>query len=143
MLKVIPVEKAVGTLLAHDVTEIVPGKHKGPAFRRGHRVTPGDVPKLLDIGKAHLYVMELEEGELHEEDAARRLALTSAGSQIRLTDPVEGRVNLVAEMSGLLKIDEDLLYRFNALGNLILSTLHRVRQSDLGAGRCQGQPPVR
>jgi hypothetical protein len=71
MLKVIPVEKAVGTLLAHDVTEIVPGKHKRPAFRRGHRIKPGDVPKLLDIGKANLYVMELEEGELHEEDACR------------------------------------------------------------------------
>jgi len=137
MLKVIPVEKAVGTLLAHDLTEIVPGKHKRPAFRRGHMVKPGDVPKLLDIGKAHLYVMELEEGELHEEDAARRLALTSAGSQIRLTDPVEGRVNLVAEMSGLLKIDEDLLYRFNALGNLILSTLpsnRYVKEGEVVAG---------
>jgi molybdenum cofactor synthesis domain-containing protein len=137
MLKVIPVEKAVGTLLAHDLTEIVPGKHKRPAFRRGHMVKPDDVPKLLDIGKAHLYVMELEEGELHEEDAARRLALTSAGSQIRLTDPVEGRVNLVAEMSGLLKIDEDLLYRFNALGNLILSTLpsnRYVKEGEVVAG---------
>jgi hypothetical protein len=137
MLKVIPVEKAVGTLLAHDVTEIVPGKYKRPAFRRGHLVKSEDVTKLLDIGKAHLYVMELEEGELHEEDAARRLALTSAGPQIRLTDPVEGRVNLVAEISGLLKIDEDLLYRFNTLGNLILSTLpsnRYVKEGEVVAG---------
>ncbi len=137
MLKVIPVEKAVGTLLAHDVTEIVPGKHKRPAFRRGHRVTPEDVPKLLDIGKSHLYIMELEEGELHEEDAARRLALTSAGPHIRLTEPMEGRVNLVAEISGLLKIDKELLYRFNALGNLILSTLpsnQYVKEGEVVAG---------
>lgn len=123
MLKVIPVEEAVGMRLAHDITEIVPGKHKGPAFRRGHVVRAEDIPKLLDVGKAHLYIMELEEGELHEEDAARRLARAAAGPNIRLTDPVEGRVNLVAEISGLLKVDADLLYRFNDLGDLILATL--------------------
>ncbi len=113
MLKIIPVEEAVGTLLAHDVTEIIPGKHKGPAFRRGHVIRSEDVTKLLDIGKAHIYIIYLEKGELHEEDAARRLAQAAAGPHIRLTDPVEGRVNLVAEISGLLKIDEKLLYRFN------------------------------
>ncbi|HEU0047761.1 MAG TPA: hypothetical protein VFQ43_09180, partial [Nitrososphaera sp.] len=67
MLKVIPVEEAVGLPLAHDITEIVPGKHKGPAFRRGHIIRPEDVSKLLDVGKANIYVMELEKGELHEE----------------------------------------------------------------------------
>jgi molybdenum cofactor synthesis domain-containing protein len=123
MLKVIPVEEAVGMALAHDITEIVPGKHKGPAFRRGHVIRPEDIAKLLDVGKAHIYVMELERDELHEEDAARRLAQAAAGPNIRLTDPVEGRVNLVAEISGLLKVDTDLLYRFNDLGDLILATL--------------------
>src|SRR3989304_6022998 len=123
MLKVVPVEEAVGMPLAHDITEIVPGKHKGPAFRRGHVIRPQDVGKLLDLGKAHIYVMELEEGELHEEDAARRLARAAAGKNISFTDPVEGRVNLVAEVPGLLKVDADLLYRFNELGDLILATL--------------------
>src|SRR4026208_86284 len=71
MLKVIPVEEAVGLPLAHDITKIVPGKHKGPAFRRGHIVRQEDISKLLDVGKRNLYVMELEKDELHEEDAAR------------------------------------------------------------------------
>jgi molybdopterin biosynthesis enzyme len=123
MLKVIPVEEAVGLPLAHDITEIVPGKHKGPAFRRGHVIRPEDVSKLLDVGKANIYVMELEKGEVHEEDAARRLARAAAGANIRLSDPVEGRVNLIAEIDGLLKIDIDLLFRFNSLSDLILATL--------------------
>jgi len=123
MLKVIPVEKAIGLPLAHDITEIVPGKHKGPAFRRGHIIRAEDVSRLLDVGKAHIYVMELENGEVHEEDAARRLAKAAAGPNIRLTEPVEGRVNLVAAIHGLLKVDTERLYRFNALGNLILATL--------------------
>ena len=123
MLKVIPVEEAIGLPLAHDLTEIIPGKHKGPAFRRGHIIRPEDVSKLLDVGKANIYVMNLEKDELHEEDAARRLAKAAAGANLRLTDPSEGRINLVATISGLLKIDAELLYRFNSLGDLMLATL--------------------
>lgn len=137
MLKVIPVEDAVGLPLAHDITEIIPGKHKGPAFRRGHIIRAEDVSKLLDVGKAHIYVMELEKDELHEEDAARRLAKAAAGKNLQLTDPVEGRVNLVAEMPGLLKVDADLLYRFNSLGDLMMATLpsnRYVRKGDVVAG---------
>jgi molybdopterin biosynthesis enzyme len=137
MLKVIPVEEAVGMPLAHDITEIVPGQHKGPAFRRGHVVRKEDISKLLDVGKRHLYVMELEKDELHEEDAARRLAKAGAGANLKLTDPVEGRVNLVAEIAGLLKIDADLLYHFNSLGDLMMATLpsnRYVRQGEVVAG---------
>jgi molybdenum cofactor synthesis domain-containing protein len=123
MLKVIPVEEAVGLPLAHDITEIIPGKHKGPAFRRGHIIRAEDVSKLLDVGKANIYVMNLEKDELHEEDAARRLAKAAAGANLRFTDPSEGRINLVTTISGLLKIDADLLYRFNSLGELMLATL--------------------
>lgn len=132
MLKVIPVEEAVGLPLAHDITEIVPGKHKGPAFRRGHVVRKEDISKLLDVGKRNLYVMELDRDELHEEDAAQRLAKAAAGINLKLVGPSEGRVNLVAEISGLLKIDSDLLYRFNSLGNLIMATLQSDRYVNEG-----------
>ena len=137
MLKVIPVEEAVGLPLAHDITEIIPGKHKGPAFRRGHIIRQQDVSKLLDVGKANIYVMELEKDELHEEDAARRLAKAAAGTNLTLTDPSEGRINLLAGISGLLKVDVDLLYRFNSLGDLMLATLpgdRFVREGTVVAG---------
>ena len=90
MLKVIPVEEAVGTRLAHDITEIIPGGHKGPRFRRGHLIAEEDVPRLLDVGKAHLYIMELAPDELHEEDAAKRLARAAAGTGLTLTGPERG-----------------------------------------------------
>lgn len=132
MLKVIPVEEAVGLPLAHDITEIVPGKHKGPAFRRGHIVRKEDISKLLDVGKRNLYVIELDKDELHEEDAAHRLAKAAAGPNLKLVGPSEGRVNLVAEISGLLKIDSDLLYRLNSLGDLIMATLQSDRHVNKG-----------
>lgn len=137
MLKVIPVEEAVGLPLAHDITEIVPGKHKGPAFRRGHIVRKEDISKLLDVGKRNLYVIELDKDELHEEDAAHRLAKAAAGPNLKLVGPSEGRVNLVAEISGLLKIDSDLLYRLNSLGDLMMATLlsdRYVNNGDVVAG---------
>jgi molybdopterin biosynthesis enzyme len=127
MLKVIPVQEAIGLPLAHDITEIVPGKHKGPAFRRGHIIRPQDVSRLLDVGKANIYVMELEKGELHEEDAARRLAKAAAGANLKLSEPSEGRINLIAMIPGLLKVDADRLYRFNSLGDLMLATLQGDR----------------
>ena len=123
MLKVIPVEQAVGMRLAHDITEIIPGGHKGPRFKRGHLIAQEDVPRLLDVGKAHIYIMELAPDELHEEDAALRLARAAAGGGLKLTDPSEGRVNLVAEKDGLLEVDQERLFRFNELGDLILATL--------------------
>ncbi len=137
MLKIIPVEEAVGLPLAHDITEIVPGKHKGPVFRRGHIVQAEDIPKLLDVGKRHLYVMELEKDEVHEEDAALRLAKAAAGSHLVLSDPSEGRINLIAEISGLLKVDANLLYCFNSLGDLMMATLpsnRHVRKGEVVAG---------
>lgn len=123
MLKVIPVEESVGLRLAHDITEIIPGGHKGPRFKRGHLIAEEDVPRLLDVGKAHIYIMELAPDELHEEDAAERLARAAAGAGLTLTGPSEGRFNLVAETDGMLEVDQELLFRFNELGDLILATL--------------------
>ena len=56
-MKKIRVEKAVGTMLAHDVTRIVPGQFKGVGFRKGHVVRKEDVPEFLKLGKQFLYVL--------------------------------------------------------------------------------------
>ena len=45
-----------------------------PGSSAGHLIAQEDVPRLLDVGKAHIYIMDLGPDELHEEDAARRLA---------------------------------------------------------------------
>jgi len=56
---VIPVEQAVGARLSHDVTRIVPGGFKGPAFCKGRIIRPEDIPNLLEIGKEHICVLDL------------------------------------------------------------------------------------
>jgi hypothetical protein len=71
-LRTVRVEDAVGRVLAHDVTRIVPGRFKGPAYRRGHVIRAEDVPALLDLGKEHTYVPELKDGDVHEYEASVR-----------------------------------------------------------------------
>ena len=109
MLKKVRVEEAVGLKLAHDHTRIVPGKFKGAAFRRGHVVRKSDIPKLLDLGKKQVYVLKLERGELHEDEAARRIARAISGKGIRLRGPREGKIDLLAKTFGLLKVNMALL----------------------------------
>jgi hypothetical protein len=60
-LKKVRVEDAVGLTLAHDVTEIVPGKTKDAAFRRGRIIEKADIERLLDLGKGHIYVTDGQE----------------------------------------------------------------------------------
>jgi len=127
-LKSIPVEKSVGSVLCHDITEIVPGKTKGPAFRKGHIVRAEDIPALLRLGKEHLYAYEPAPGILHENEAAKRIASAVAGQNIRLSEPSEGRINLLATRQGLLCIDRDRLAAVNSLPEIALATLHSLQE---------------
>ena len=124
MLKKIKVENAVGLKLAHDHTRIVPGKFKGVGFRRGHVVKKSDIPKLLDMGKKQVYVLALGRGELHEEEAAQRMARAIAGRNLSLRGPKEGKVDFLAITFGVLKVNIRALGKINALGSLILATRH-------------------
>jgi molybdenum cofactor synthesis domain-containing protein len=124
-LKAIPVTRAVGTVLAHDITEIRPGEFKGRAFKKGHRIREEDVCHLLRLGKEHLYVLQVSEDELHENDAAFALANALMGEGVAIQgEPREGKINLVADRDGLLTIDRDALLAFNMLGEVMAATLH-------------------
>ncbi len=131
-MKTISVHNAVGMVLCHDITEIVPGKFKGRAFKKGHVVRSEDIQKLLDIGKEHLYVWELDENTLHENEAALRIARSAAGPGIILSDPVEGKVELKAEWPGLLKINTAALAAINEVDEVVLASIHSNQLVDAG-----------
>ncbi len=128
MMKAVPVEEAVGRVLFHDITRIAPGEFKGRAFKKGHLIREEDVPKLLNLGKDNVYVMDLPSGFVHENDAAVRIAKGVAGPGIRLTEPVEGKVQMVSTVNGLLKINVDALLRINSIEQIVLASLHTDRQ---------------
>ena len=119
--------------MCHDLTQIVPGGFKGPAFRKGHILREEDIPRLLDMGKEHVYVWEMLPGLLHEDEAALRIARAAAGNGIRLSDPNEGKIDLVAEQDGLLKVNVPALFEANEAAEAVLVTLHSNQA--VGKGR--------
>ncbi|BBO68129.1 molybdopterin biosynthesis protein [Desulfosarcina alkanivorans] len=123
-MKTVSVEDAVGKVLCHDITQIVPGFFKGRAFKKGCVIQPEDVPKLLDLGKANIYVQDLPAGTLHENEAAARIARAAAGNGLGLSEPKEGKVSLTARHSGLLSVNVDALYRINDIEDVMFATLH-------------------
>ena len=124
-MKMVPVHEAAGSILCHDLTQIIPGIFKGPAFKKGHIVREEDIPRLLDMGKEHIYVWEMHSGLLHENDAAVRIARAAAGKGIGLSGPNEGKVDLVAEEGGLL-------VRLLDAGGVLLEDLARGHQDRNG-----------
>jgi len=120
-VKTVPITEAVGTVLAHDITRIVRNGFKGPAFKKGHIVQEEDIPGLLDLGKKRLFVFDLADGFLHENDAAGRIAKASAGEGIMFTPPSEGKINLKAGGAGLLKINVEALQQVNAIEEIMFA----------------------
>ncbi|WP_088187993.1 molybdopterin-binding protein [Desulfosporosinus sp. FKA] len=136
-MKMIHVSEAVGSALCHDLTKIVPGKFKGAAFKKGHIIRPEDVEVLLSMGKEHIYVWEITKGTIHENEAALRLASAACGGNLTLTEPSEGKVNLISKERGLLKINMDLLYSLNSIDQIIFASRHNntlVNEGDVVAG---------
>ncbi|UCE52509.1 MAG: molybdopterin-binding protein, partial [Desulfobacterales bacterium] len=125
MLKKIKLQDAVGTKLAHDITEIRQGEFKGPAFRKGHAVCNEDICHLQKLGKNHLYVIDLETDEIHEDQAAAILADAITGDGIVWKDePREGKIKLVAEIDGLFSVNTAALAAFNMMDEVMCATLH-------------------
>ncbi|MEK7197456.1 MAG: molybdopterin-binding protein [Nitrospirota bacterium] len=124
-VKTIPVNEAVGTVLAHDITEIRPGEFKGRAFRKGHIIREKDVCHLQRLGKEHLFVLNIADDEMHEDDAAYAIAKALMGAGVVIKgEPKEGKIDIIAARDGLLRVNKEALLEFNMLGDVMCATLH-------------------
>ena len=123
-MKLIRTEDAVGHVLCHDMTQIIPGVIKDARFRKGHVVTEEDIPVLLSIGKEHLYVWEKKEGMLHEDEAALCLRDLCINEHMHDTPVKEGKTELIADTDGLFQVDVDRLYAVNDIEQLMIATRH-------------------
>ncbi len=124
MLKKVKTEDAIGLVIGHDMTKTIPGVYDGPRFRRGDVIKRDDIPELLSMGKEHIYVIEKEEDQVHEEEAAIRIAKAISGKNLKITEPRQGRVNLKATVDGLVKINKPLLYEINSIEDIIVAARH-------------------
>lgn len=123
-MKLIKTENAVGHVLCHDITQIIKGVTKDAVFRKGHVITEEDIPVLLSVGKENLYVWEKEEGMMHENEAAEILRQICQGKYMHPSDIKEGKIELIADIDGVLKINRKILKKINTLGEMMIACRH-------------------
>ncbi len=121
-MKLIKTEDAVGQVLCHDITQIVPGVVKDAVFRKGHIVQQEDIEILLSVGKEHLYIWEQDAEMMHENEAAEVLRELCQNEGMISTEVKEGKIELVAETDGVLFVDVERLRKVNTFGNIIIAT---------------------
>ena len=138
-MREIRTEDAVGHILCHDITQIIKDVKKGVLFKKGHIIREEDIPLLLSVGKEHLYVWEKKEGILHENEGAQILYEICAGDSeiIHGSDIKEGKIELIADIDGVLKIRRDALNAVNSQGEMMIASRHGdfpVKKGDKLAG---------
>ncbi len=131
-MKEIAVEHAVGAVLAHDLTQIIPGQFKGSRYKKGHIIRPEDIEVLLSMGKKNIYVLEMSDQDVHEDEAALRIARAVTGSGIGFQARGEGKVEMFAAEDGLLKINRSLLEALVEDDQVVLATVHENRLMQKG-----------
>ena len=136
-MKLIRTEEAVGHVLCHDMTQIIPGEYKDARFRKGHVVREEDIPVLLSMGKENLYVWEMTPGMLHENDAAERLCALCINDHLERSAVKEGKIELTAACDGLFRVHSERLIAVNSLDDIMIATRRgntAVRKGDKLAG---------
>jgi molybdopterin biosynthesis enzyme len=128
----VKVEEAIGMVLAHDLTKIVPGEFKGAAYKKGHVIKQEDVGALKNMGKNHINIIEIQDGTVHENDAAIRIAKAIAGRGLTFTVPAEGKVELKAKHRGVVKINVEALNQINDIEELVVATMHTNTLVEVG-----------
>ena len=135
-MKKVNVEDAIGMVLCHDMTQIIPGVVKDAKFRKGHIVKEEDIPILLSMGKKHLFVYEVNENMIHENDAAIYLRDMCISENLVDSEVKEGKIMLKSKIKGYLSIDSDRLKKANMHNDIVISTIKNgnVEENETVAG---------
>ena len=110
-----------GSLSAGDIKGRVLVHDLGPDLRKGTILGEDHLDRARQFGEIH--VVELEAGDLHEDEAARRLAAALAAPGLKATPPVQSQARLLARRRGLVRVRSEVVDAINALGSVSVFTL--------------------
>jgi hypothetical protein len=114
-------EAITGTILAQTLQD--PGDHHRALLLKGRRLKAQDLELVRRAGVSELHVVLMDPGDVHEDEAASRLAALVAGPGIAVVGPVESQMRLSADTNGILQIDVDRLNALNAIEDVSIFTL--------------------
>jgi probable molybdopterin binding protein len=110
-----------GAVLAQ--TLLLPDDHHRVLLLKGRLLTRADWPVVVGARVEELHVVRMEPGDLHEDEAARRLAKVVAGPGVVRHGPVESQVRLSAEVNGIFSVDVQRLEALNGIEDISIFTL--------------------
>ncbi|MFL5668727.1 MAG: molybdopterin-binding protein [Chloroflexota bacterium] len=110
--------RLVGAVLARDLTVA------GVRWSKGRRLSVDDL-EVIARAEPHQPVTVLlpDQGEIHEDDAAVRLASAVAGPGVVPRGPAESRLDLLADVDGVLNVRVADLERLNRIDPLEVFTV--------------------
>lgn len=114
-----PLSEAEGKILGHNIA----GANGQRILRKGKPLTDEDLGKLRALGRASVYVAQMEDDDVDENKAARRVAEAVCGPGLHITGVASGRANLLADEQGILRIDVERLTKINECNGITLTTL--------------------
>lgn len=127
----LPPDKAVGTYLAHAQNGLVDGA--SVRIKKGTLLDAAKVKALSANGHATIAVAQLSPGDVHEDEAAARLAAAVCDDHIRVDLPFTGRANLFAKRAGLFVPDPVLVNQINSVDpSITLATLPAFTSVEAG-----------
>ncbi|MDQ6771370.1 MAG: hypothetical protein M3024_00020 [Candidatus Dormibacteraeota bacterium] len=103
---------ATGRVLTHDI---------GHGLRKGTIIGPEHLEALRAASEVHL--VELDDGDVHEDPAALRIGAAIIGPGLEVTGPVQSQVRVVATHRGLLRVEREAVERLNHLPAISVFTL--------------------
>lgn len=111
----------LGSVLSQDVL----GADGRVALGKGSVLSEADIARLRDLPWSELHLIDLEPGDLHEDEAGRRLARAAAGEGVAVQPLAAGTWPLAAQHRGLFEVDPAHLARINEIEDLAVVTLPR------------------
>ncbi len=126
-----PLDEAEGAILAHSQSV---GDSR---FKKGRRLSPDDIAALRAAGRDHVVAARLGPGDVHEDEAARRIAEAAAGANLQAAAPFTGRANLIVKTAGILVFERTRLDAINAIDEAVtvatLPAFERVTAKQMAA----------
>lgn len=91
-------------------------------FAKGHLISEEDI-RLLELeGMDRVWVTELEEGEVSEDEAVMAVASEMGCGSLEIRLAAGGRANLVATEDSCVLVDEELLKQINCTSSTVIAT---------------------
>lgn len=90
---------------------------------KGGLIDQATIAGFASVEDMELHLIEPEPGDIHENEAGRRLCEAAVGDGVEIDGPHHSRYNLNAKHRGLLRVDGEMVSRVNRVGQVTLFTL--------------------